>query len=462
MPLLQGRRSAAAVRRTSGDVPLPWNDTSKPAQKPGPWDAPDEHGGAADGASPAKDRGPRRADADAKAPRRNDPASPWAQDEPAPRIRPPRRTLSGQKPPNAKAPSSPPARGPHLDALTRQLRAAIAHVVLHPSGRGLRRRLAGGALAAGLIAWGLSGVYEVGADESGMVTRFGGFVEETGPGLHYHLPAPIEAVRTLPVGAPLRLDLGGAGPMLTRDGDLVEVDASLQWRIVDPYKYLFQLADPDAALRRATEAALRQAVGQTSFADMTTAGRGGVSSRATALLRAALGREDAGVSVTGVQVRDAQPPETARSGFHDMAAAREDAQIAARDVGAYRDRGLAAARGDAAKVVQASQGYRDQEISEARGEAARFALIDAQARKAPDVTRERLYTEMMERVLHNTNKVIVQPAKGSAGQIVLPPELFRSKPAEPPPQPQGGQPQGQPSAQPSGPAAADTQSGPTA
>ena len=312
----------------------------------------------------------------------------------------------------------------------------------------------------GLIAWGLSGVYEVGADESGMVTRFGGFVEETGPGLHYHLPAPIEAVRTLPVGAPIRLELGGAGPMLTRDGDLVDVDASLQWRIADPYKYLFQLADPDAALRRATEAALRQAVSQTSFADMTTAGHGDVSSRATALLQAALGREDAGVSVAGVQVRDAQPPETARAGFHDMAAAREDAQIAARDVGAYRDRGLAAARGDAAKVVQASQGYRDQEISEARGEAARFGLIDAQARKAPDVTRERLYTETMERVLHNTNKVIVQPAKGSAGQIVLPPELFRSKPPAAPPQP--NPPQGQPSAQPSDATPADPQSGPTA
>ena len=334
-------------------------------------------------------------------------------------------------------------------------------MVLYWSGKRVRRRIVSGALVVVLAAWGLSGVYEVGSDQSGMVSRFGAFVEETGPGLHYHLPAPIEAVRMLPVGAPIRLDLG-AGPMLTRDGDLVDVDADLQWRITDPYRYLFRLADPDAVLRRATEAALREAVSQTSFADMMAAGRGGVTAKATALIRAALDDQDAGVAVVAVQGRDAEPPAAARPGFHDMAAAREDAQIAERDVGAYRDRVMAAARGEAAKVVQASQGYRDQEISEARGEAARFALIDAEARKTPDVTRERLYTEMMERVLHNTNKVIVQPAKGTSGQIMLPSELFRSKPAEAPSPPQAPSPQGQPGAPSPSAAPGEAQAGPTA
>ena len=360
-------------------------------------------------------------------------------------------------------------RGPHLDALTQKLRAGTIRVLLHPSGRGLRLKIGGGVLAALLIARGLSGVYEVGEDQSGMVTRLGAFVEETGPGLHYHFPAPIEAVRWLPVGAPVRLELGGGaggpGPMFTRDGDLVDIDADVQCRITDPYKYLFQSADPDAVLRRATEAALREAVSQTSFSDMTAVGHGGASSRAMALLQATLGRDDAGVSVAGLQIRDVEPPEAAQAGFRDMAAAREDAQIAARDVGAYRDRVMAAARGDAAKVVQASQGSRDQEISEARGEADRFALIDAQYRKAPDVTRDRLYTEMMERVLHNTNKVILQTAKGSAAQIVLPPELFRPKAAETPaqgPASQGavGQPQAQ--GQPAGAPVSDAQAGPTA
>ncbi len=330
----------------------------------------------------------------------------------------------------------------------------------------MRASVAGGALAALVVAWGLGGVYEVGADEVGVVTRFGAFVGETGSGLHYHLPAPIEAVRQLSVNVPNYPDVapgggedGTSGPMLTRDGQLADVGFSLQWRITDPYTYMFHSAEPDAVLLRAADAAMRDAVGQTTFAELTSAGRGGAADRAAALLQARVRQDAFGVSTGAVQIRDVEPPPAAQPGYHDMAAAREDAQIAARDVGAYRDRVLTAARADATKAVQASQVSRDQEVSEARGEAARFALIDAQYRKAPDVTRERLYTEMMERVLHNTRKVIVQ--KGADGQIVLPAELFRSKPAE---TPQGSPPQsqGQQAGQAAGRPAADAQAGPTA
>ncbi len=345
----------------------------------------------------------------------------------------------------------------------------LARALLTPSGRSLRASVVAG-LAGGLaITWGLSGIYEVGEDQSGMITRFGAFVGETGPGLHYHLPAPIEAVRQLPVGGVNRLDIAGeeddggeAGAMLTRDGQLAQVSFSVQWRIVDPYKYLFESADPMAVLRHDAAAAMRQAVVQTAFADMTTAGRGGASARAEGLLQTALRKDDLGVSALGLQIRDVAPPAAAQAGFHDMAAAREDAQIAARDIGAYRDKVMDAARGDAAKAVQASQGSRDQEVSGARGEAERFALVDAQYRKAPDVTRERLYTEMMERVLHNTSKVIVQTPKGFTGQIVLPPELFRARPAvTPAPSAQIPSGSAQPQAAPTA-AAGDAHSGPTA
>ncbi len=338
-------------------------------------------------------------------------------------------------------------------------------MVLNTSGRGVRTSVAAGLLGVAAVAWGLSGVYEVGPDEAGMITRFGAFVDETGPGLHYHLPAPIEAVRRLPVGGVNRLDFtaGGdeaddLGPMLTQDRQLAKVSFSVRWRITDPSKYLFRSGDPQAALRQDAAAAMRQAVAETAFADVSEASHGGAAARATALLQAALRRDDLGVSASGLQIGDVQPPAGAQAGFHDMAAAREDAPIAGRDVGAYRDRMLAAARGDSAKAAQASQGYRDQEVSEARGEAERFGLVDAQYRKAPDVTRERLYTEMMERVLHNTRKVIVQTPKGFSGQIVLPPELFRARPAEAPapsalPQGQAGPAPAVADAPPSGPTA---------
>ncbi len=366
-----------------------------------------------------------------------------------------------------KAVSAPSPRGPHQDELIRHIRAALARAVLRPSGRGVRASVAAAALAAPLIAWGLSGIYEVDADETGMVTRLGAFEGETGPGLHYHLPAPFETVRRLSVGTPNRLELGeggqAPGPMLTRDGQLADVTFSVSWRIADPYKYLFGSAEPDTELRRGAEAAMREAVSQATFADMTTAAREGVSAKAASVLQAMLRREDFGVSAQNVEIRDVEPPEGAQGGFHDVAAAREDARNAVGDVGAYRDRALAAARADAAKSIQASQSARDQEISEAGGEADRFAVIDAQYRKAPDVTRERLYTEMMERVLHNTNKVIVQMPKGAGGQIVLPPDVFRTKTGTTPSQ--GGSAQGQPqgsAGQTPPQAAAEVQQGPSA
>ena len=251
--------------------------------------------------------------------------------------------------------------------------------------------------------------------------------------------------------------------MLTRDAQLANVDFSVRWRITDPYKYLFQWADPEVVLRHAAEAAMREAVSQTSFTDVTAAGHGGAAAEAGVLLQATLRHDDIGVASEGLQIRDVEPPRLAQAGFHDIASSREDAQIAARDVGVYRDRVLAAAKGDAAKLVQAAQASRDQEISGARGEAARFALIDAQYRKAPDVTRERLYTEMMERVLHNTSKVIVQTSKGSSAQMVLPADLFRPKAAESPAQttPPQGQTQGQ-AGQASGQTSSESQPGPTA
>ena len=439
---MQGRTGEGAIasRRSPGRRPLPWNETSKPAQKPGPWDAPAQgERETAGGAAPAPSGGSRGSEGSAKRPPRKDSASPWGTDQPSPKLSAPRRLL----PAEPKKATAPTPRGPHLDELGRQLRTRLAHVALRASGRAVRLKIIGGALGIGLGAWALSGVYWVDVDQTGMVTRLGAFVGETGPGLHYHLPYPVETVRQLPVGAVNRLDAGftsdgAAGQMLTRDGNLVDLYYTVEWRIADPVKYLFRFAEPDATLRRTAEAAMRRAIGRVGFADVATPSRGGAPLQAAGLMQAELDRAGAGVTILGVQVRDAQPPDAAQAGFHDLVAARADAAAAARDAEAYRGRVVAEAKGEVAKAVQTSQGYRDQEISEARGEADRFALVDAQYRKAPEVTRDRLYTETMERVLHNANKVVVQTPKGGASQIVLPPELFRTKPSDAPAQ--GGAP----------------------
>lgn len=410
---------------------LPWNDSSKPGVKPGPWDPP------AQGERNAPAGAPDPDSSDQDKPVRQRPQAPWSRGDNDSKPRE-TRPVSASEP---RKTSAPPPRGPQLDELSRQLRAGVQRIALRPSGRGVRPGLLAGAFVAILAVWGLSGVYVVQAGQTGVVTRFGALIGRTGPGLHYHLPTPVEAVQRLTTGGVNRLEIGSAtsdtadSQMLTRDGDLVNLAFTVQWRLVDPVKYLFQLAEPDATLKSAAEGALRAAVGQTSLADILASGRGGASTRAAGLMQAALDRDDAGVKIVGLEINDAQPPEGAQGGFHDIAAATADAQTQASDAQAYRSRVVADARGEVAKAVQTAQGYRDQEIAEARGEADRFALVDAQYRKAPGVTRDRLYSETMERVLHNTRKVIVQATPGANIQITLPPDLVRPKPADPTPTP---------------------------
>ena len=393
---------------------MPWNDASKPPRKPGPWETPVEGG--------------RNDDGVGNKPRRSRVEPPWGREAPSAKPRDVRP--SARRDEKALA---PPPRGPHLDELSRQLRLRLASAALRPSDRRVRISVVAG--GAGLIAvlWAMSGLYVVDTDQSAVVSRFGRSVGEVGAGLHYHLPFPIESVRRLQTGEVHRLDLGAdggqgeAGQMLTRDGDLVDPAYTVEWRIADVRGYLSGLADPEATLRTLAGGALRETIGQLALAQVLAPGHGQAGERARGLLQASLERERAGVTVVGLEIRDVAPPEAAQAGFRDMSAAQADADVQARDAQAYRNRVLAQARADAAKLVQTSQGYLDQEVSEAKGEAARFTLMDAQYRKAPEATRDRLYTETMERVLHNTNKVILPPSSPGAAPVVLPPELFHPR-----------------------------------
>ena len=431
---------------------MPWNDTSKPVAKPGPWDAPAKGDGGARSGEPAAGSGEGHSQPPNGSPPRRGPTPPWGREHPAAKPPEARRSRPDKTPADtAPKPSFPPPRGPDLNELSRELRARIARAALQPSGRGVRMSVIGAGAAAAAVLWAFTGVYAVSPGERAVVSRFGAVVAEAGPGLHYHLPVPIDSVARLPVGGVNRLQLGSADggeasdPMLTRDGDLVDVAFSLQWRIADPLRYLSGLADPDAELRAATQKAMRQAVGQLPLAALLSPARGALEQRAAVILQSSLDRDRAGVEVEGVEVHDVQPPGAAQAGFRDVAAATDAAQAALRDAQAYRARVTSEARADAAKTVQTSQGYRDQEVGEAKGEADRFALVDAQYRKAPQVTRDRLYTETMERVLHNTSKVVVQTPKGASAPIVLPSDLLRPRASG------SGAPQSAPSSSPQAP-----------
>jgi membrane protease subunit HflK len=423
---------------------MPWKDDSKSDPKPGadlgPWDAP----GATAAPTP---KGPLRKGPSAKpklkaAPRPWDDGDPAADEAPVkrPRLAPLRRprpatertgggrsergeakSRRSRSDPNAAAPAK---RGPDLDALKRRVAGAVTDRFAGAQGRRLRRAIAAGLALGFLGGWAASGLYQVGPDQAGVALRFGAFAAETGPGLHYHLPWPMGQVRLVPVG-PARLggddagaEIDASAPMLAADGAPVEVSYSLSWRVTDPRRFLFRVADAPDLLKRLAEGAVRRAVGAAPLEGLLSGDRGGVETAAQASLQQALDRLGAGVRVGEVSLRGVDPADAAEAGARDLAAALQDARGGQADAAAYRDKAAAEARGEQAKALQEAKGVADQEIAEAHGEADRFTALDAAYRQAPEETRERLYTETMERVLKAANKVVVDAPKGST--IVLP------------------------------------------
>jgi membrane protease subunit HflK len=295
--------------------------------------------------------------------------------------------------------------------------------------------------------WAISGFYVVQPNEEAVVTTFGAYSRSEGPGLRYHLPAPIEAVQKVAVTNLNKIDIGGSPDnetpeeslMLTSDENIVALTFSATWRVNDAAKYAFNTRNPEEAVRAVAESAMREVVGTTPLEPIMTTGRGDVEVRTTELMQRTLDRWNAGITVTGVQIRSADPPAEVKAAFRDVSAAQQDADSAVNEANAYSNRVVNEAKGTAATIVQAAQAYREQAVRDATGDAARFDQILGEYRRAPGVTRERLYLETMERVLAHSNKVIVS-GKGTNAPIVLPSDVFRPRgsgqapaPAQPPP-----------------------------
>jgi membrane protease subunit HflK len=380
-------------RKTSPD-PMPWNDNSesgaKPGGKPGPWGAPQP------GRPPANDETPQ-----------------------------PRPKAGDGSPPRRVSPPPPPEE---VSAAWRKLRRRL-DPLLGPPGRGLQPRLVAGAVGLVVALWLVSGFYIVQPSEQGVVTTFGAWTRTDGPGLRYHLPAPFERAETVQVTALKQVSLGGGddeGQMLTGDQNIVDLDFAVQWRINDAAKYLFRINDPDGAVASTAQSAIREVVGRTPLQTIMTTGRGAVQDQTRALMQKILDRYDAGITVVEVQIRAANPPPEVIQDFREVASAGQYADAQVNEANAYANRVVNEAKGDAAGAVAAAQAYAAQAVLEAQGDAARFNALEAEYRRAPAATRERLYLETMQRVLEKSNKVVID-AKGATAPIVLPPDLFKPK-----------------------------------
>lgn len=275
-----------------------------------------------------------------------------------------------------------------------------------------------------LLVWLASGFYIVDASQRGVVLRFGGFVEVTQPGPRWHLPWPIETaevvnisqVRTVEVG--YRNNVRSKAPsealMLTDDENIVDLQFAVQYFLKSPEDFLFENRDVDeAAVRQVAESAIREIVGKSRMDFVLYEGREQIAVQAKDLMQRILDRYKAGIAISQVTMQNAQPPEQVQAAFDDAVKANQDRERQKSEGQAYANDVVPKARGTSSRLNEEAQGYRQSVIANAEGEASRFRQIVTEYNKAPGVTRERLYLEMMQQVLSNSSKIVVDQKAGN-------------------------------------------------
>jgi membrane protease subunit HflK len=264
--------------------------------------------------------------------------------------------------------------------------------------------------------WAVSGFYRVDQSERAVVLRFGEYHETVGAGLNWN-PSMIDAVSTINV-TKVR-SLSRRALMLTEDENIVQVNLSVQYRVSSPKDFLLNVRNPEQSLENATESALRHEVGSSEMTDILTEGREALAQNVRARLQQYLDRYGVGIEVRSVNVESTSAPDEVQAAFDDVIKAREDEQRVKNQAEAYANGVIPEARGKAQRVIEEANGYKEEIIARADGEADRFVKLLTEYRKAPDVTRERLYLQTMEEVMAKSSKVLVD-VKGGNNMMYLP------------------------------------------
>jgi membrane protease subunit HflK len=276
---------------------------------------------------------------------------------------------------------------------------------------------AAGLLVLVAIGWGLTGLYQVDDAERGVVQRFGAYVETTMPGLRWHLPWPIEVVDKVNISE--IKPFPQTTSMLTSDENIVIVDMVVQYRKFDPTQYLFDVVDPEGTLGDVSESAIREVIGKSDMDYILGEGRVPIAEDTRDVIQAALDEYRAGIEVTKVNLRDVNFPAQVEAAVQDAIKAREDKERLKFEAQSYANDILPRARGNAVRRLEDAEAYRGRVVADAQGEASRFSALLTEYKKAPEVTRERLYIEAVEYVFSNSTKVLLD-VKGSGNLLYLP------------------------------------------
>ncbi|WP_230531021.1 FtsH protease activity modulator HflK [Microvirga roseola] len=304
-----------------------------------------------------------------------------------------------------------------------------------------------------LAIWLLTGFYTVRPNEVGINMIFGRYTGTTGEGLRYNLPYPIGRVlkpnvteqqrievgyRSTPTGQGRPRDVIEESLMLTADENIVDIDADVVWQVnpAQPQNFVFNLQNPEGTIKAVAESALREVIGRSNIQAILTTDQAAIAQEVRQISQETLDAYGAGVLVNLVQLQAAQPPAEVRQAFFDVNAAQQDAVRVQNEAGAFASRVVPEARGEAARIVQQAEGYREQAVADATGQASRFRQVYDEYRKSPDVIRERIFLETMERVLNGVDKVIID--QNGQGQGVLPYLPLNELQRQPVPQAQTG------------------------
>ena len=295
------------------------------------------------------------------------------------------------------------------------------------------KKVARRAIAAAIVMYFVSGVYVVQPDERGVVKRFGRVIAaDVQPGLHYRIPWPVDSVANPQVTSIKRMSIGykvvdrlrGIPPepreaqFVTGDANIIEVQLLVQYVIKAPAEFLFAVEDPHWLVRRVGESALTEKVGVMAVDEILTTAKVEIATTVRERAQEMLDSYGAGIEIVAAHLQEVSPPREVADAFRDVASAREDRNRIIQEANGYANRVVPTGRGEAAGLVTAAAGYRAEKVAVAKGEAARFTAILAEYRRAPGMTRERMYIESMEQALRRVRKYVLDD-KAGPGELDL-------------------------------------------
>jgi membrane protease subunit HflK len=329
---------------------------------------------------------------------------------------------------------------PDLDELWRNLNKKLNNLLKRKSGGGGGEGSGGGEKPAGgkplhfrggiglvagllLLMWVSSGFYIVNEGQRGVVLRFGKYIETTQAGLRWHMPYPVEVVESVNLSQVRTVEIGYRNNvrskvlkeslMLTDDENIIDIQFAVQYILKNPEEFLFNNREPESAVMQAAETAIREVIGKSKMDFVLYEGREQVAAQTTVLMQEILDRYKIGVAISKVTMQNAQPPEQVQAAFDDAVKAGQDRERQKNEGQAYANDVIPKARGNAARLMEEAEGYKQRVIVSSEGDASRFKQILVEYSKAPGVTRDRMYLDMMQQVLSSSTKILVDQKSGN-------------------------------------------------